>query len=142
MACGLPVVGTNIGGIPSQVIDKTTGYLVELNNIEQLKYKILKLTENKELRLQIDRLTVDGHLDEVLLRRCTLSTAMLRAFILAAMALSSVSSDAAVTVPAMDSEASSRKVRVRFMRWPRAWRYSFRTSQPAPWPVGSQRGRG
>ncbi len=50
MASGLPVIGTNVGGIPSQVIDKKTGYLVELNNIEQLKNRILELASNKELR--------------------------------------------------------------------------------------------
>lgn len=50
MASGLPVIGTNVGGIPSQVIDKKTGYLVELNNIEQLKNNILELASNKELR--------------------------------------------------------------------------------------------
>ncbi|MDN5127474.1 glycosyltransferase family 4 protein [Aliarcobacter butzleri] len=50
MASGLPVIGTNVGGIPSQVIDKKTGYLVELNNIEQLKNSILKLASNKKLR--------------------------------------------------------------------------------------------
>ncbi|MCG3707690.1 glycosyltransferase family 4 protein [Aliarcobacter butzleri] len=50
MACGLPVIGTDVGGIPSQVIDKETGYLVELNNIEQLKNKMLELSSNKKLR--------------------------------------------------------------------------------------------
>lgn len=50
MACGLPVIGTRVGGIPNQVIDSETGYLVELNNIEQLKNKILELASNKELR--------------------------------------------------------------------------------------------
>ena len=50
MACGLPVIGTRVGGISNQVIDKKTGYLVELNNIEQLKNNILELASNKELR--------------------------------------------------------------------------------------------
>ena len=50
MASGLPVVGTDVGGIPTQVMDKETGYLVELNNIEELKNRILELSSNKELR--------------------------------------------------------------------------------------------
>jgi glycosyltransferase involved in cell wall biosynthesis len=50
MASGLPVIGTNVGGIPSQVIDNKTGLLVELNNVGQLKNKILELSRNKELR--------------------------------------------------------------------------------------------
>ena len=50
MACGLPVIGTKVGGIPIQVVDGKTGILVELGNIEQLKDAILKLASDKELR--------------------------------------------------------------------------------------------
>jgi len=50
MACGLPVIGTNVGGIPSQVLDNETGCLIENNNIEQLKNAILELAKNKEKR--------------------------------------------------------------------------------------------
>lgn len=50
MASGLPVIGTRVGGIPNQVVDSETGYLVELDNTEQLKNKILELASNKELR--------------------------------------------------------------------------------------------
>ncbi|MCG3681422.1 glycosyltransferase family 4 protein [Aliarcobacter butzleri] len=55
MASGLPVIGTNVGGIPSQVIDKKTGYLVQPNNIEQLKNRILELASNKEMREEFGR---------------------------------------------------------------------------------------
>ena len=50
MACGLPVIATNVGGIPMQVINGKTGILVELNNVEQLKNAILKLASDKNLR--------------------------------------------------------------------------------------------
>ena len=50
MACGLPVIGTNVGGISSQVIDNETGFLIQNNNIEQLKNAILELAKNKEKR--------------------------------------------------------------------------------------------
>ena len=50
MACGLPVIATNVGGIPMQVIHNKTGMLVELNNIKQLKNAILKLAKDKQLR--------------------------------------------------------------------------------------------
>jgi len=53
MASGLPVIGTNVGGIPSQIIDKQTGFLVELNNIDELKNKIFELSSNKKLREQM-----------------------------------------------------------------------------------------
>jgi glycosyltransferase involved in cell wall biosynthesis len=56
MASGLPVVATNVGGISSQVINKKTGYLVELNNIKELKNRILELSSNKELREKMGKL--------------------------------------------------------------------------------------
>jgi glycosyltransferase involved in cell wall biosynthesis len=56
MASGLPVIGTNVGGIPSQVIDEKTGLLVELNNIEHLKKSILDLANNKDKREKMGRL--------------------------------------------------------------------------------------
>ncbi|MBI87365.1 MAG: hypothetical protein CMG63_04710 [Candidatus Marinimicrobia bacterium] len=53
MASGLPVIATNVGGIPSQVINNKTGFLIELNNIEELKNKILLLAESFEKRLEM-----------------------------------------------------------------------------------------
>ncbi len=50
MASGLPVIGTNVGGIPSQVVNKETGLIIENNNIKQLKDAILDLANDKELR--------------------------------------------------------------------------------------------
>ena len=35
MASGLPVIATNVGGIPSQVKNCKTGLLIELGNIEK-----------------------------------------------------------------------------------------------------------
>lgn len=41
MACGTPVIGSNIGGIPSYLTHKKTGFLVEPGDIEQFaKYVI------------------------------------------------------------------------------------------------------
>ena len=56
MACGLPVIGTNVGGIPSQVINNKTGLLVENNNIKDLKNKILDLANNKAKRESMGKL--------------------------------------------------------------------------------------
>lgn len=50
MASGLPIIGTNVGGIPSQIVDNKTGLLVENNNIKELKNAILDLANNKEKR--------------------------------------------------------------------------------------------
>lgn len=49
MACELPVIGTNVGGIPMQIKHKKNGLLVKSNNTKQLKESILTLTSNKEL---------------------------------------------------------------------------------------------
>ena len=43
MACELPIVATNVGGIPMQIENNVNGFLVELNNTEQLKDTLLKL---------------------------------------------------------------------------------------------------
>lgn len=55
MASGLPVIATNVGGIPSQVVNGQTGLLVSSNNINELKNAISTLVNNKELREQMGR---------------------------------------------------------------------------------------
>jgi glycosyltransferase involved in cell wall biosynthesis len=48
MACGLPVIGTNVGFLPNLIKDGERGFLVELNNINELKEKILFFSKNRE----------------------------------------------------------------------------------------------
>jgi len=50
MACGLPVITTNVCGNPEIVQNNYNGFLVEYNNKEQLKKAILKIWENKSLK--------------------------------------------------------------------------------------------
>ncbi|MBM4162396.1 MAG: glycosyltransferase family 4 protein [Ignavibacteria bacterium] len=50
MACGKPVVGSNINGVPEVVIDGTTGFLVEPCNPEALAEKVSLLLEDDDLR--------------------------------------------------------------------------------------------
>ena len=50
MACGLPVVVSNIGGNPEVVKDGYNGLLIEYNNKKQLKEAILKLWKDKDLQ--------------------------------------------------------------------------------------------
>lgn len=47
-ACGLPVVSTNVGGIPFIVNDKKNGLLVEPNNPQDMAAKIIWLLENQK----------------------------------------------------------------------------------------------
>lgn len=49
MACGKPVIGTNVGGIPDIVKDGRNGYLVNSRDPESLAHKIEFLLENTDL---------------------------------------------------------------------------------------------
>jgi glycosyltransferase involved in cell wall biosynthesis len=48
LACGLPVISTNVGGIPDYIIDGINGFLIEPNNKEQLTNKILYVLNNQD----------------------------------------------------------------------------------------------
>jgi glycosyltransferase involved in cell wall biosynthesis len=53
MASGIPVVSSNISGIPELVEDGKTGLLAEPSNVEQLSQKILQLLSDKELQTRL-----------------------------------------------------------------------------------------
>ena len=53
LATGLPVVSTDISGIPEIVINNKTGLLVEPNNVDGLAAAIEKLYLNKNLRAEL-----------------------------------------------------------------------------------------
>ena len=53
MACKVPVIGTNIGGIPDIIQDNETGLLVPQKNILRLSSAINIMINNKSLRKQI-----------------------------------------------------------------------------------------
>lgn len=55
-AMEIPVVATNVGGVPEVVLDEETGILVEPGNSEQLAQAILTLIENPALRRQMGEL--------------------------------------------------------------------------------------
>ncbi|MBD7964730.1 N-acetyl-alpha-D-glucosaminyl L-malate synthase BshA [Fictibacillus norfolkensis] len=48
MACGVPVIGTNIGGIPEVIVDGETGYMVELGCPESVAEKAIALLQDEE----------------------------------------------------------------------------------------------
>ncbi|WP_027408554.1 N-acetyl-alpha-D-glucosaminyl L-malate synthase BshA [Anoxybacteroides tepidamans] len=49
MACGVPCIGTKIGGIPEVIEDGKTGFLCELGNIEEVAEKTLQMLNDAEL---------------------------------------------------------------------------------------------
>jgi len=53
MACGLPVVGSKVGGIPSIIKNEKTGMLAKPGNPEDLSKKMCILLDNDGLREQI-----------------------------------------------------------------------------------------
>lgn len=72
MACGKPVIGTNIRGIRDLVEDKVNGYLVGVNDIKNTAEAIEKLYLNKEInnkmsinaKIKINEYSIDKVLKE------------------------------------------------------------------------------
>lgn len=59
MACGLPVVATNVGGIPEVVVDGKTGFLVPPRDPIALASKLATLVESEELRMRMGALAAE-----------------------------------------------------------------------------------
>ncbi|ATL39963.1 N-acetyl-alpha-D-glucosaminyl L-malate synthase BshA [Bacillus velezensis] len=49
MACGVPCIGTNIGGIPEVIKDQVSGFLVEVGDIQAASEKALAVLEDRQL---------------------------------------------------------------------------------------------
>ncbi|MFO1444631.1 N-acetyl-alpha-D-glucosaminyl L-malate synthase BshA [Bacillus sp. Bva_UNVM-123] len=52
MACGVPCIGTLVGGIPELITNEKNGYLCELGDIETIAEKGIALLKNEELHKQ------------------------------------------------------------------------------------------
>jgi len=52
-ACSIPVIASNIGGLPEIVIDGTTGFLVPPRDENAIADRIIRLIDDPELRLQM-----------------------------------------------------------------------------------------
>lgn len=49
MACQVPVIGTNAGGIPEVIVDSKTGYICDVGDIEAVSQKAVDILTNSEL---------------------------------------------------------------------------------------------
>ena len=49
LACGVPCIGTNVGGIPEVILDGENGYVCELGNINEIAEKGIHLLSNENL---------------------------------------------------------------------------------------------
>jgi trehalose synthase len=68
---GTPVVASNVGGIPTQMVDGVTGYLLEPHDYDGFAEKIIVLLEDKSLAQKLgqqakehvrDHFLITGHL--------------------------------------------------------------------------------
>jgi len=55
MNCGLPVVATNVGGVPEAVVDGRTGLLVEARDARQLREAIERMITDEAFRIAAGR---------------------------------------------------------------------------------------
>ncbi|MCL4109211.1 UNVERIFIED_CONTAM: hypothetical protein GTU68_062979 [Idotea baltica] len=53
MACEVPVVSSNIGGLPEVNVDGETGYLSDVGDVDAMAEKTLKILKNPELLAQL-----------------------------------------------------------------------------------------
>ena len=53
MACGKPVIGTRVGGIPEVIEDGHSGFLISRGDYQALAQKILQLAADPQLRSQM-----------------------------------------------------------------------------------------
>ncbi|TYR79929.1 N-acetyl-alpha-D-glucosaminyl L-malate synthase BshA [Priestia megaterium] len=59
MACGVPCIGTNIGGIPEVIEDGVTGYICEPGDVEYAAEKAIYLLKNEQLHQQMCKAALD-----------------------------------------------------------------------------------
>jgi len=55
MAVGLPVIGTNLGGIPEVIVDGENGFLVSPKSPDQLADALMKFVNDQGLRISMGR---------------------------------------------------------------------------------------
>jgi glycosyltransferase involved in cell wall biosynthesis len=69
LACGTPVVATAVGGIPEQIEDGRTGFLVPAGNAEAMSDRLTQLLSDEELRQRIAARSVEAAQHRFDLRR-------------------------------------------------------------------------
>ena len=71
MACGRPVVGTDVGAIASAVVDCETGYVVAANDPDALAARLQKLALDRPLMVAMGDAARAAILQRYELGRCT-----------------------------------------------------------------------
>jgi glycosyltransferase involved in cell wall biosynthesis len=70
MAVGIPAVGTDVDGIKDIIVHNKTGFLVPLDDVQALKSALIKLLDDKELRLKLGRYAKTLSKEQYSLARC------------------------------------------------------------------------
>jgi len=70
MACGVPVIASNVGGLPEVIIDGKTGYLIPVGNTEAMAYKAEKILSEPGLWRQMSEKALhhavnNFHIDQI-----------------------------------------------------------------------------
>jgi len=55
MACGVPVVASNVGGLPELVLDGETGFLAPAGNVEEMSKQVHRLLADEDLHARMSR---------------------------------------------------------------------------------------
>ncbi|MBM7552486.1 N-acetyl-alpha-D-glucosaminyl L-malate synthase BshA [Thalassobacillus pellis] len=55
MACGVPCIGTNAGGIPEVISDGETGFITEVGDVKATSQKAIQLLTDRDLWLRFSR---------------------------------------------------------------------------------------
>jgi glycosyltransferase involved in cell wall biosynthesis len=55
MSCEVPVVATNVGGLPEVVIPGETGYLAPVGDVETMSGYCLEIIKNSHLRQELGK---------------------------------------------------------------------------------------
>ena len=63
MACGVPVISSDIGGLPEVNVDGVTGYIVKVGDVKALAEKTLALLTDESLRKQMGDAALKHTLD-------------------------------------------------------------------------------
>ena len=58
LACGVPCIGTNVGGIPEVILDGENGYVCELGNINEIAGKGIHLLSNENLHSSFHKMVL------------------------------------------------------------------------------------
>ncbi|MBU9723921.1 MULTISPECIES: N-acetyl-alpha-D-glucosaminyl L-malate synthase BshA [Bacillaceae] len=70
MACGVPVIGTNIGGIPEVIEDGKNGFICPLGDIESITKRAIQILTDDKLHQEmseyaVNKVTEDFHLEKI-----------------------------------------------------------------------------